>query len=265
MRFGSARQMIFDAYHSRRGNSSIAGLFDNLKRIRERAGGNGAKLRSLIAEHKRNVRKLMATDPSDPGCQELQDAVRRTEKQLSEIRTALEDTSSSSNEGGLPDNDWRIVHGLECGQVIAAVEQLPAHLQATARLFWGPFTREELAADRERVHMALVRAMQGQRLPGQGQAEYPPAEAWRTLTALAWAAIYHHGETTHPYGRAGLATPKRIQQWLQEERGTTIDVRRWSAAGRLSWSDAWRQMLTILDNWESQALRPVAELIPQAA
>lgn len=162
-------------------------------------------------------------------------------------------------------NDWRIAHGLEAGMVISAVERQAPHLQAMCRVCWGPFTREELAEDREWLHAALVRAMMGRRLPGQGDAEHPPAEAWRTLTALAWAAIYHHGETTYPYNRQGLTGPRAIKAWLEGECGQTIDVGRWSRAGRLSWSDVWRQLRTILDEWEGQALGPVAALIQRAA
>lgn len=265
MRFDSARSMIFQAYHVRRGDSSIAGLFDNLKRIREKVGDNGAKLRSLQAAHRRNVRALMNARPFDPDLEAKQDAVRRTEQRLSEMRTALEDISRSSNEGRLPDNDWCIVHGLECGQVIAVVERLPQHLQAMARYCWGPFTPEELVEDREWLHAALVTAMQGRRLPGQGHDDFPQMESVRIMQVLCWAAIYHHSQVTYPYNRPGLHSPKRIQHWLAEEQGVEIDVRRWSAAGRLSWSDTWGRMLTILDDWESQALGPVAELIPQAA
>lgn len=265
MRYSSARQMIFDAYQSRRGNSPIAGLFDDLRRIREKTGNNGAKLRSLIAEHKRNVRALMNASPGDPDIQAKKDAVRLTEKRLAEVRTALEDISKSSNEGHLPDNDWKIVHGLEAGAVMSRVESLPQHLQSMARYCWGPFTPEELVEDREWLHTALVSAMQRQRLPGQGYDELPPADSVRTLQALCWAAIYHHSQVTYPYNRPGLHSPKRIQAWLQEERGELIDVHRWSRAGRLSWSDVWRRMMTILDDWESQALGPVAALIPQAA
>ncbi|MDT8895653.1 hypothetical protein RSO41_13430 [Halomonas sp. I1] len=162
-------------------------------------------------------------------------------------------------------NDWAIVHGLEAGAVISAVESLPMHLQAMCRYCWGPFTRDELAEDAEWLHVALCRAMTGQRLPGQGDNQYPPTKAWHTLTALAWAAIYHHGEVTYPYNRQGLVGPRAIKRWLEDERGTTIDVRRWNATARLSWSDTWRQLTTILDQWEAQALAPVAELIPRAA
>lgn len=214
MRYDSARSMIFQAYHARRGDSPIAGLFDNLKRIRETVGGNGAKLRSLQAEHKRNVRALMNAGPFDPELGALQDAVRRTEKRLSEVRIALEDVSKSSNEGHLPDNDWKIVHGLECGQVIAAVERLPQHLQSMARYCWGPFTPEELAEDREWLHTALVYAMQRQRLPGQGGNDYPSAESVHMMRELCWAAIYHHSQVTYPYNRPGLHSPQRIQRWL---------------------------------------------------
>ena len=162
-------------------------------------------------------------------------------------------------------NDWRIAHGLEAGMVISAVERQAPHLQALCRVCWGPFTREELEVDREWLHLALVRAMMCRRMPGQGQEERPTTEAWRTLTALAWAAIHHHAESTYPYNRPGLSGPRAIKAWLEEERGQTIDVRRWSASARLSWDDVWRQMRTILDDWESQALGPVAALIQKAA
>lgn len=162
-------------------------------------------------------------------------------------------------------NDWCIVNGLEAGVVISAVESLPQHLQAMCRYCWGPFTRDELDDDREWLHAALCQAMMGRQLPGQGDKRYPPTQAWHTLTALAWAAIYHHGEVTYPYSRHGLAGPRAIKRWLEEERGTTIDVRRWNATARLSWSDIWRQLTTILDEWEAQALAPVAEQIPRAA
>lgn len=162
-------------------------------------------------------------------------------------------------------NDWRIVHGLEAGQVISRVESLPQHLQALCRVCWGPFTPEELAEDREWLHRALVAVMQRRRLPGQGNRERPTAEAVRTMQALCWAAIYHHGEVTWPYGRDGLAGPRAIQRWLLEERGEEIDVRYWQRGDRLTWGAVWRQMLTVLDDWESRALGEVAELIPRAA
>lgn len=265
MRYLSARQMIFDAYHTRKGDSPAAAYFDRAQKLGDAVGNNGAKLRSLIAEHKRNMRALSHAGPFDENLDQLKMAVRRTEKRLSEIRTALEDTTKSSNEGRLPDNDWKIVHGLECGQVIAAVERQPEHLQAVARLFWGPFTPEELAADRELVHTALLQSMQGRRLPGQGQSSHPPAEAWRTLTALVWAAIHHHGEATYPYNRPGLSGPRAIKSWLEGECGKTIDVGRWSRSGRVSWAETWQYLLTTLDEWESRTLAPVAGLIQRAA
>lgn len=265
MRYSSARQMIFEAYHTRRGDSAIAGLFDNLKRIRERVGGDGGKLRSLLAAHKRNVRALLACDPDAAERRDLEAAVRRTERHLSEIRIALEDSTKSSNEGLLPDNDWKIVSGLEAGAVISAVERQAPHLQALCRVCWGPFTRDELDADREWLHASLVRSMMGRRLPGQGDSERPSAEAFQQLVALSWAAIHHHGEATYPYNRAGLVGPRAIKRWLEEERGQTIDVGRWSREGRYSWDDVWRHLLTTLDEWESQALGPVAALIPRAA
>lgn len=162
-------------------------------------------------------------------------------------------------------NDWRIVHGLEAGQVISKVESQPQHLQVLCRVCWGPFTRDELAEDREWLHRALVVVMQQRRLPGQGNRERPTAEAVRTMQALCWAAIYHHGEVTWPYSRDGLVGPRAIQRWLVEEWGEEIDVRRWSAAGRLSWGDIWRQALTVLDDWEARALGSVSSLILEAA
>lgn len=162
-------------------------------------------------------------------------------------------------------NDWRIAHGLEAGMVISAVERQAPHLQALCRYCWGPFTRDELAGDREWVHAALVRAMMRRKLPGQGDSDRPSAEAWRTLTALAWAAIYHHGEATYPYNRPGLAGPRAIKSWLEEECGQTIDTRYWTRADRYTWADVWRQLRTILDEWEGQALGPVAALIQRAA
>lgn len=266
MRFDSARSMIFQAYHAGRGDSSIAGLFDSLKRIREKVGNNGANLRSLQAVHKRNVRALMDAGPFDADLEAKQDAVRRTEQRLSEMRTALEDISRSSNEGRLPDNDWRIVHGLECGQVIAAVERLPQHLQALVRYCFGPFTRSELAEDAEWVQLALYAKLQrdGVRLPGQGKG-LPTAEQLETLRYLCAAALYHHGEVTWPYSRPGLPTPRAVRAWMLDEFGVEVDVRRWSASGRACWGGAWEWMLRVLDSWEAEALAPVAELVPQAA
>ncbi|WP_232340900.1 hypothetical protein [Bisbaumannia pacifica] len=162
-------------------------------------------------------------------------------------------------------NDWRIVHGLEAGQVISRVESLPQHLQALCRVCWGPFTRDELAEDREWLHRALVAVMQRRRLPGQGNRERPSAEAVRTMQALCWAAIYHHGEVTWPYSRDGLAGPRAIQRWLLEERGEEVDVQRWTRNGRFSWSDIWREQLDILDHWEQVALSVVAKLVRKVA
>lgn len=162
-------------------------------------------------------------------------------------------------------NDWRICHGLEAGMVISAVERQAPHLQALCRYCWGPFTREELDRDREWLHLALVRAMMGRQLPGQGGREHPPAEARRTLLALTWASIYHHGEATYPYNRQGLAGPRAIKAWIEDEKGQTIDTRDWSRRDRTTWGGVWVALLDTLDRWESQALGPVAELIPQAA
>lgn len=265
MRYISARQMIFDAYHTRRGNSPIADLFDNLKRIRERVGDNGAKLRSLMAEHKRNVKALSSAGPFAENLDELKRAVANSERRLSEMRTALEDVSKSSNEGACPDNDWKIVHGLETGMVISAVESQAPHLQALARYCFGPFTRHELAVDREWVHTALMQVAMRMRLPGQGQNERPPAEAVNQLRWIVSAAIHHHAETTYPYNRPGLHNSRRIAAWIEEEHGEAIDVRRWSAHGRTCWRGVWERLLDTLDRWECIALAPIARLICVAA
>ena len=257
--------MIFDAYHTRRGNSPIADLFDNLKRIRERVGDNGAKLRSLMAEHKRNVKALSNAGPFDANLDELKRAVANSERRLSEMRTALEDVSKSSNEGVCPDNDWKIVHGLEAGQVISAVENQPQHLQALARYCFGPFTKDELAEDREWLHTALMHVGMQMRLPGQGQSEYPPAEAVNQLRWIVSAAIHHHAETTYPYNRPGLHNPRRIAAWIELEHGEEVDVGRWSRSGRACWGGMWEKLLDTLDQWECRALAPVAHIIQKAA
>ncbi len=253
--------MIFDAYHTRRGNSPIADLFDNLKRIRERVGNNGAKLRSLMAEHKRNVRLLSHASPFDDNLDELKRAVADSESRLSEMRTALEDVSKSSNEGHLPDNDWKIVHGLESGQVISALESQSLHLQALARYCFGPFTRDELAEDREWLHTALMHVGMRMRLPGQGQNEQPPTDAVRQLQWIVSAAIYHHSEVTYPYNRPGLHNPRRIAAWIEEEHGEEVNTRDWSRRDRSTWGGVWERLLNTLDQWECEALAPVAALI----
>lgn len=162
-------------------------------------------------------------------------------------------------------NDWRIVNGLEAGQVISAVERQPQHLQALARYCFGPFTRDELAEDREWLHTALMHAGMQMRLPGQGQAGRPPAEAAQQLRWIVSAAIHHHAETTYPYSRPGLHNPRRIAAWIEEEHGEEIDVRRWAASGRTCWKGVWEKLLDTLDRWECQALAPVAVLIYAAA
>jgi hypothetical protein len=257
--------MIFQAYQTRRGNSPIADLFDNLKRIREKVGDNGAKLRSLIAEHKRNVKALSNAGPFDTNLDELKRAVLNSERRLSEMRTALEDVSKSSNEGVCPDNDWKIVHGLEAGQVISAVENQPQHLQALARYCFGPFTKDELAEDWEWLHTALMHFGMQMRLPGQGQSEYPTAEAARQLRWIVSAAIHHHAETTYPYNRPGLHNPRRIAAWIETEHGEAVDVGRWTRSGRACWGGVWERLLDVLDRWEGEVLAPVAALIVKAA
>ena len=162
-------------------------------------------------------------------------------------------------------NDWRIVHGLEAGQVISVVERLPKHMQALARYCFGPFTPDELAEDREWIHTALMHVGMQMRLPGQGQAERPPAEAARQLRWIVSAAIHHHAETTYPYNRPGLHNPRLIAAWIEQEHGEELDVRRWSAHGRTCWKGVWERLLDMLDRWECAALAPVAGLIYSAA
>lgn len=162
-------------------------------------------------------------------------------------------------------NDWRIVNGLESGQVISAVERQPQHLQALARYCFGPFTRDELAEDREWLHAALMHVGMQMRLPGQGQAERPPVEAAQQLRWIVSAAIHHHAEATYPYNRPGLHNPRRIAAWIEEEHGEEVDVRRWAAHGRTCWKGVWEKLLDTLDRWECQTLAPVAGLIKTAA
>lgn len=204
MRYISARQMIFDAYHEQRG--SVMAYAEEIARM-------GAQVQ----------------------------------------------TTQRNN------NDWRIVNGLEAGAVINAVENQPAHLAALARYCFGPFTRDELAEDREWIHTALMHVGMQMRLPGQGQAERPPAEAARQLRWIVSAAIHHHAETTYPYNRPGLHNPRRIAAWIQQEHGEEVDVRRWTASGRTCWKGVWERLLDTLDRWECAALAPVAGLIYSAA
>ena len=204
MRYGSARQMIFDCYHEQRGS---------------------------VMQHAAEIARMGA-----------------------QIQTTQRNN-----------NDWRIVHGLEAGQVISVVERLPQHLQALARYCFGPFTRDELAEDREWLHAALMHAGMQMRLPGQGQSEYPTAEAARQLRWIVSAAIHHHAETTYPYNRPGLHNPRRIAAWIEAEHGEAVDVGRWSRSGRACWGGVWERLLDTLDRWESQSLAPVAALIQKAA
>ena len=204
MRYGSARQMIFDCYHEQRGS---------------------------VMQHAAEIARMGA-----------------------QIQTTQRNN-----------NDWRIVHGLEAGQVISAVERQPQHLQALARYCFGPFTPDELAEDRECIHTALMHVGMQMRLPGQGQSEYPTAEAARQLRWIVSAAIHHHAETTYPYNRPGLHNPRRIAAWIEQEHGEAVDVGRWSRSGRACWGGVWERLLDVLDIWECSALAPVAALIPKAA
>jgi len=178
--------------------------------------------------------------------------------QIAELGAQVQTTQRNNN-------DWRIVHGLEAGQVISAVESQPMHLQALARYCFGPFTRDELAEDREWIHTALMHVGMQMRLPGQGQAERPPAEAARQLRWIVSAAIHHHAETTYPYNRPGLHNPRRIAAWIEAEHGVVVDVRRWAASGRTCWKGVWERLLDTLDRWECAALEPVAGLLVKAA
>ncbi|QJQ93931.1 MULTISPECIES: hypothetical protein [Halomonadaceae] len=163
-------------------------------------------------------------------------------------------------------NDWRIVHGLEAGAVISRVESQPAHLQAMARYCFGPFTREELVEDAETVQLALYRKLlaDGVKLPGQGKGK-PSTEQLETLRYLCAAALFHHSQVTWPYSRPGLATPKVVQGFMLDEYGVEVDVRFWTRTDRSTWGAVWERLLRVLDNWEAEALAPVAALVPVAA
>lgn len=157
------------------------------------------------------------------------------------------------------------MNGLEAGAVISAVESQTQHLQALARYCFGPFTRDELAEDRECIHTALMHAGMQMRLPGQGQSERPPAEAAQQLRWIVSAAIHRHAETTYPYNRPGLHSPRRIAVWIKMEHGEMVDVGRWSRRRRVCWGGVWGRLLDTLDHWEGQSLAPVAALIFKAA
>ncbi|WP_433925060.1 hypothetical protein ACN06F_09160 [Vreelandella sp. 21] len=163
-------------------------------------------------------------------------------------------------------NDWRIVNGLEAGMVISAVENQPPHLQALARYCFGPFTKDELAEDRETIEIALYRQMltDGVKLPGQGKGK-PTAQQLETLRYLCMAALYHHSETTWPYSRSGLHSPNAVRKWFNEHLGAEIDVRFWTRKDRATWGGAWELSLLALDRWEQNLLQPVATLICLAA
>jgi len=205
MRYGSARQMIFEAYRTG-GNSVLAGA-------------------------------------------------------IQKARWGVDVQLSNRNN-----NDWCIVHGLEAGAVISAVESQAPHLRSLALYLFGPFTRDELAEDRETVQIALYRKLlsDGVRLPGQGKG-LPTAEQLETLRYLCAAAIYHHGEITWPYRRQGLATPRTVQAWLADECGIDIEVRFWTRTDRATWGAVWERLLRVLDSWEGECLAPVAALVPMAA
>ncbi|OWV28102.1 hypothetical protein [Halomonas campaniensis] len=206
MRYISARQMIFDAYHEQRG--SVMAYAQEIARM-------GAQVQ----------------------------------------------TTQRNN------NDWRIVNGLEAGAVISAVERQPQHLQALARYCFGPFTKNELAGDREIVEIALYQQMihDGVKLPGQGKGK-PTAQQLETLRYLCMAALYHHSETTWPYLRKGLKNPRDLKEWMYDSFGIELDIRRWSSISHgAQWSKSWKQALDCLDSWEAEGLIPVASLIKSKA
>lgn len=205
MRYISARQMIFDAYHEQRG--SVMAYAQEIARM-------GAQVQ----------------------------------------------TTQRNN------NDWRIVNGLEAGAVISAVESQPAHLAALARYCFGPFTRDELAEDREIVEIALYQQMlhDGVKLPGQGKGK-PTAQQLETLRHLCMAALYHHSEVTWPYSRQGLHSPKAVRKWFNEYLGDDIDVRFWTRRDRATWGEVWNRALLIIDQWEQQSLYPISRIICDAA
>lgn len=163
-------------------------------------------------------------------------------------------------------NDWQIVNGLEAGQVISAVESQPAHLAALARYCFGPFTKDELAGDREIVEIALYQQMlcDGVKLPGQGKGK-PTAQQLETLRYLCMAALFHHGETTWPYSRQGLNSPTAVRKWFNDYLGTEIDVHYWSRKDRVSWGSIWKKLLDRLDTWEYLSLSKLAVLIVKEA
>ncbi|WP_244945852.1 hypothetical protein [Bisbaumannia pacifica] len=159
-------------------------------------------------------------------------------------------------------NDWRIVHGLEAGQVIARVESLPQHLQALARYCFGPFTRDELAADAEVVQIALYQQLlaDGVKLPGQRRGR-PTAEQLDVLRLFCGAVLHHHAEVTWPYSRPGLPTPRMVKRWVMDQFGLDLDVRFWKRKDRASWGSVWKNSLNILDSWEAEVLVSVSDMV----
>lgn len=63
------------------------------------------------------------------------------------------------------------------------------------------------------------------RLPGQGQSVRPTAETARQPRCIASAVIHHHAETTYPYNRLGLHSPRRIAVWIEMEQWASGDGR----------------------------------------
>ncbi len=163
-------------------------------------------------------------------------------------------------------NDWNIVHGLEAGAVISAVESLPENLHDLALYLFSPFTNDELDEARETVQIALYQHMLASsvRLPGQGKGR-PTADMLKTLRYLCCAALYHHSQVTLPYRRTGLPSPHAVRQWLHDEHGIELDTRFWSRNDRATWGTVWEHALRVVDGWECECLAPVAALVSDSA
>ncbi|GAB2799008.1 hypothetical protein GCM10027040_27510 [Halomonas shantousis] len=159
-------------------------------------------------------------------------------------------------------NDWRIVHGLEAGAVMSVVEALPAHLKALALYCYGPLTREERDEYLDEVQVALYRELlaKGTKLPGQGKGK-PTQEMLNQLYWLCRTAAYHYAETTWPYSRPGLATPKAVQRFMADEYDVELDVHYWARRDRMTWGGVWVSATNALDDWDVVLLTPCAELM----
>ncbi|WP_239261571.1 hypothetical protein [Halomonas sp. McH1-25] len=159
-------------------------------------------------------------------------------------------------------NDWRIVHGLEAGAVISRVEALPVHLKAMALYCYGPLTREERGEYLDEIQVALYRELlaDGIRLPGQGRGK-PSQKQLNQFYWLCRAAAYHYAETTWPYSRSGLPTPKAVQRFMLEDYGVDVEVRDWARKDRSAWGGIWARILACLDTLDNRCLGVVAQLM----